>query len=429
MNALFNRPSVHQSVQTIAADPRLRRVFESPVPAVVLFPVSHAVAFSVIRALRDQSIPILAVDFKEQAAGLYSRNVTSLLLPNFYRSETEFVAGMMAIGRCFRERPVLFFVDDDDLILSLKTQEDFERYYRLPLSPWPIVESVMNKGRLYRICQERGYPIPDTWFASSLDDVDRQKNNLKFPCIIKPTYSTRFRQAFGVKARRFDDFPALRKFARRVIEAGIEFVIQEFIAGAADSLYTYAAYSNDEGRVIGGFTGRKLHQFPPDFGTCRLAESVNDPELERAGRELIGILRYRGISLIEYKRDPVGRFRLIEINPRPGDWPESLAQECGANIVWMAYRAATDRPVDPAIGRGVGVKWANLAEDFYYCVRGYRLLGYPTAHRGFFGWLKDIRGLHAEAFFSWRDPVPAWVRLKGMCREFAERERRLVRSL
>ena len=41
-------------------------------PPVVVFPSSHAVSMSVIRALQD-GVPILAVDFKPQAAGLYSR--------------------------------------------------------------------------------------------------------------------------------------------------------------------------------------------------------------------------------------------------------------------------------------------------------------------------------------------------------------------
>jgi hypothetical protein len=58
-------------------------------------------------------------------------------------------------------------------------------------------------------------------------------------------------------------------------------------------------------------------------------------------------------------------------------------------------------------------------------VRGYRLLGYPEAHRGWRGWWRDRRGLETDAFFAWHDPWPAWVRLKGMVRDFAARERRL----
>lgn len=404
-------------------DPRLRPVFESAVPAVVVFPVSHPVAFSVIRELPDNGIPILAVDFKSDAAGLYSSKVTPLLLPRLYDDEKLFAEGMLAIGAYFRTKPVLLLLDDEDLILSLKRAEEFERYYRLPLSPWSVVQSIVDKGRLYRTCQAAGFPIPRTWFAGSLRELDEQRATLTYPCILKPTYSTRFRQVFGVKAKRFNRYEDLRDYADRVFCEGIDFVVQEFIPGPAELLYTYGAYSDDEGNVIASFMGRKLHQYPPDFGTCRLGESVDDPELERVGKRLLKLLRYRGMSLTEYKRDPDGGFRLIELNPRPADWPERLSGVCGAKIVLTAYKETLGERVAPHRITRFGVRWANLPEDFYYCVRGYRLFGYPAEHRGLVGWLKELEGLEADAFFSWHDPLPAWIRFKGMVRDFAARER------
>ncbi|MBM3944632.1 MAG: hypothetical protein FJ317_03970 [SAR202 cluster bacterium] len=423
MALLYSRPAVHTSFDTIRDDPKLKKVFDSPVPAVVIFPVSHPVGLSVIRCMREQPAPIVAVDFKPRSAGLFSREVTSLLVPHLYRDAETFMEGMLAIGKCFRERPVLFMVDDEDVFLSLKHQREFERYYRLPLSPWDIVEPIVDKGHLYRTCQKAGFPIPTTWFVSSLEDLDRQRSEIEFPCIVKPTYSTAFRQKFGVKAKRFDSFEPLREFGKTVSEAKIDYVVQRFIEGPADELYTYAAYSDDNGEVVAGFMGRKLHQFPPDFGTCRLGESLDDPELERTGKWLLKILRYRGISLTEFKRDGDGTFRLMELNPRPGDWPEHLSYRCGANLVTAAYRACVGLPQQSRRITKFGRKWANLAEDMYYSVRGYKLFGYPEAHRGLIGWLGDVRGLTADAFFSWRDPVPAIVRFRGMWRDFARRER------
>jgi D-aspartate ligase len=407
----------------------VRAVLESDTPPIVVFPASHAVAMSVIRALQDQAIPILALDFKPQAAGLYSRFVVPVLLPELYRDQDRFEAWMLELGRHFRQRPVLFLVDDEDLFLSLRHQEQWEQVYRLPLSPWSIVGGIVDKGRMYRTLQERGWQgCPVTWFPDTPDALDQLRDTISFPCIIKPTYSTAFRQRFGVKARKFEAFAPLRAFADEVFAAKIPFVVQEFIPGGEDLLVTYAAYSNDEGEVIASSAGRKLHQFPPDFGTCRLAESIADPALDRIGREFLRILRYRGISLTEFKRTTDGGFKLIELNPRPGDWPERLAQVCGANLVLVAYRETLGERIVPHAITRFGRKWANLPEDFYYCVRGYRLLGWPEAHRGLFGWLRDIRGLASDAFFDWRDPLPAWVRFKGMCRDFAERERGLARQ-
>ena len=422
-------PVAFASIMDAAQHPAVARVLRSKVPAVVVFPSSHAVAMSIIRALEDEQIPILALDFKPQAAGLYSRFVVPMLLPDLYRDAATFESWLLDLGSRFDQRPVLFLVDDEDLFMSLRHQDRWETVYRLPLSPWSIVEGIVDKGLMYRRLQELKWSgCPATWFPGSLGDIDRLRSEISFPCIIKPTYSTAFRQRFGVKAKRFESFEPLRAFAAEVFAAGIEFVVQEFIPGGEELLVTYAAYSNDDGEVIASSTGRKLHQFPPDFGTCRLAESIADDGLDRIGREFLRILRYRGISLTEFKRTPQGSYKLIELNPRPGDWPERLAQVCGANLVLVAYRQTLGEPVVPHSITHFGRKWVNLPEDFYYCVRGYRLMGWPEAHRGWFGWLRDMRGVAADAFFSWRDPLPGLVRLKGMCREFWRRERAIARE-
>jgi D-aspartate ligase len=419
--------SAYANIAQAAADPRVQAVLDSKVPAVVVFPSSHAVSMSVIRALQDEGVPILAVDFKPQAAGLYSRFVVPLLVPDLYRDTELFEEQMLELGTRFATPPVLFLVDDEDLFLSLRHQDRWGKVYRLPLSQWPIVEGIVDKGRMYRRLQELGWAgCPATWFPESPEGLERLRGDIAFPCIIKPTYSTAFRQRFGVKAMRFESFNPLCTSASEVFEAGIPFVVQEFIPGGEDLLVTYAAYSNDDGQVIASSTGRKIHQFPPDFGTCRLAESIDDPGLDRIGREFLHILRYRGISLTEFKRTQDGSFKLIELNPRPGDWPERLAQVCGANLVLVAYKETLGERVTPHSISRFGRKWVNLPEDLYYCVRGYRLLGWPQSHRGLLGWLKDLRGLSSDAFFDWRDPIPAWIRLKGMCREFAKRERALA---
>lgn len=423
------RIPVFSSMSEAMRDRRVKAVLDSDIPPVVIFPSSHAVAMSVIRALQDESIPIMALDYKPQAAGLRSRFVAPTLVPGLYRDVASFESQMLELGAAFRQRPVLFLVDDEDLFLSLRHQERWEKVYRLPLSPWSIVGGIVDKGRMYEGLQDAGWSgCPTTWFPDSPAALAELRDQLTFPCIIKPTYSTAFRQRFGVKAKKFDAFEPLLAFGNEVCAAGIPFVVQEFIPGSEDLLVTYAAYSNDEGEVIAASTGRKIHQFPPDFGTCRLAESIQEPALDRIGREFLRILRYRGISLTEFKRTPDGGFKLIELNPRPGDWPERLAQVCGANLVLVAYKETLGQRVMPHSIDKFGRKWANLPEDFYYCVRGYRLLGWPEAHRGLFGWLSDIRGLASDAFFDWRDPLPAWVRFKGMCRDFLARERDLARD-
>ncbi len=332
---------------------------------------------------------------------------------------------MLTLGAKFKTKPVLFMVDDEDLFLSLKRETEFSNYYHLPLSGWSIVSEIVNKRHFYQNLQESGFPCPKTWFTNTLEELDAQREKISYPCIVKPAYSTRFRKVFGVKAKRFDDFSSLRAFVAKVHHEDIEYLIQEFIPGNVSKLYTFASFSDDKGHVLGSMTGRKVHQFPADFGTCRLGETVYLPELADMGRMLISLLGYQGIALAEFKRTESGEYKVIEINPRPGDWPERLAQLGGANLVVMAYQHCLNDPIDSFEVTSSGIKWIHFAEDFYYCVRGYRLLGFPDAHCGFWRWLYNLRGIRSDAFFSWRDPLPAWIRLIDMIRDFRERERNL----
>ncbi len=411
------------SLSELPLHPELRHIFGADTAPVVIYPVSHAVGLSVIRTLESENIPLLAVDHKPKAAGLRSNRVTPLLMPSLGNDVESFCHGMLAIGKCFKVKPVLFVVDDEELFATLKLKAEFADVFHLPLSDWSIVEPIVDKGIMYRRLQSVGYPIPASFFPQNIAELDAMHEQLPLPCIIKPTYSTEFRLRFGVKAKYFADFTSLRRFAQELYAIQMDFVIQEFIPGGAERLYTFGAFSDDSGQVLAAFTGRKLHQFPPDFGTCRLGESVRSPELEAVGSELLKILRYRGISLTEFKLDDQGKFRLIELNPRPGDWPERLAQLCGSNLVLAAYKYAIGQAIIPTRISRFGVKWVNTLEDFYYCVRGYRLFGYPEAHRGLLGWLWDLRRVESCAFFSWRDPLPGIVRTLGMIGEFAARER------
>lgn len=380
--------------------PSLHDAFHSSIPAAIVYPVSHAAGMSVIRALAGHC-PIVAVDHKPNAAGLRSRHVVPYLAPVMRQGGGGFAEWMPLFGERFRERPVLFLVDDDDVFMSLQeTDLRFTDYFHLPSSGWDIVEPMVDKEKLYVNAVGAGFNMPHRW--SSIDGVEQ------FPCLVKPTYSTAFRARFGVKAIPCEDRGNLTDAVRDVEAAGIPYMIQEYIPGPTDQLYTFAAYSGEGGYVYASFTGRKLHQWPEEFGTARLTESVYYPELEALGANLLRHWGYRGISLTEFKRDIEGQLRLIETNVRPGGWPERLAQSCGPNLVLAAYNDTIGWPVVRRNTLRIGMKWANLPEDFYHNVHGVR---------SFLRWLRVIRGLAVDAFWSWRDPMPFFVRLRGFVRQ------------
>jgi predicted ATP-grasp superfamily ATP-dependent carboligase len=341
---------------------------------------------SVIRALQGRDIPIVAVDPDPRSAGLHSRYVTPIV------ADFDDLPNLVAIGD--EPKPVLFCVDDEDVFASLQ-REDFRDTFRLPSSGWDVVRPMVDKGEMYWKARKAGFCVPG------------MEDHYGFPKVLKPTISHDFRQRFGVKAILCETWPQLDMWRERCDQWIIPYVVQEHIPGDETNLYTFAAYSTDGGDVVASFTGRKLHQWPRDFGTARLAESVCAPDVVDMGRALLKHWGYKGISLTEFKRGPDGKLRLIEVNTRPGGWPERLAQVCGANLVLVAYMDAIEDSVPfphvPVVdcinwqATGYGKRWANVMEDV---------------------WLfKRWPGRVTDAFFDWRDPMPFFTRLRGWLRQ------------
>ena len=65
---LRQRITCINKISDLDTEQRIQKIFDSKKPSVVIFPVSHAVGLSVIRALEDESIPIIALDNKLDSA-------------------------------------------------------------------------------------------------------------------------------------------------------------------------------------------------------------------------------------------------------------------------------------------------------------------------------------------------------------------------
>jgi predicted ATP-grasp superfamily ATP-dependent carboligase len=151
--------------------------------------------------------------------------------------------------------------------------------------------------------------------------------------------------------------------------------------------------------MVGTFSGRKLAQMPPRFGTCRVGEARWSDDAVNLARALLRTVGYDGIAQTEFKRDARdGTFRLMELNTRLWQW-HSLARRCGVDLVGMAYAAATGGTPVPATSgpRHDGRRWVPLVPSW----RAGRAAG-----EGRRTLLRQGVGRIEEPILSLRDPVP-----------------------
>ena len=303
------------------------------VPAAVLG-VGWVAGLAAIRSLGRAGIRVLAVDDRRSALGFRSRYAEPHVAPA--RRAPEYVAYLQTLGEA-----VAFPTHDDDLQTLARARDELPLI--CPFPGWEVLGKIQDKREQVAAARRVGIHVPraDDW---------------SFPVLVKPADPPAFRTRFGVKAFRAENDAELSAALERARE--FDPIVQEWIPGGDEALWSAGVYVTQQGEPLGLFTGRKLQQTPRAIGTARVAEARWRPELADAAVSLLRELRFHGVAQVEFKLDPRdAQFKLIEVNPRLWEW-HGLAAACGVDLPRIAYLDATGSPPPPATMRGDGKRWA-----------------------------------------------------------------------
>jgi D-aspartate ligase len=289
-----------------------------------------------VRSLGRAGIRVLAVDHRPSALGFRSRYAERFVSPDPFEDEHRFANFIRALGDV-----VVFPTHDDSLNAIARYADDLD--VRTPFPAWNVLERVQSKLVQLETAQAAGIDIP-------------QLDPGTFPVIVKPDRSVEFKRRYKRQAFRCETQAELDEALAKTDEFGP--IVQDFIPGGDDTLYTVGSYVARNGEPLGIFSGRKLRQTPRGIGTCRVGEAVWEQEAVDAALRLLRAFDFHGLSQVEFKRDPRdGRFRLMEINPRLWQW-HGLAAACGVDLPRIAYADLVGEPPPAAHMNGNGKRWA-----------------------------------------------------------------------
>ncbi|HRC07989.1 MAG TPA: hypothetical protein PLV41_07230, partial [Miltoncostaeales bacterium] len=192
--------------------------------------------------------------------------------------------------------------------------------------------------------------------------------------------------------------------------------VQEVIPGGDDCYWTLGSYRSADMTVRASFTGRKLLQWPPGFGTARAAEAHWDPDFAARCHALLDELKFHGISQVEVKRDPRdGKDYLIEVNPRSWMW-NSLATHVGVNLTLACYLDAIDDPRTWTPGHRSNVRWVNGFKHVTASILEIRRRNLSAKT-----FLSTVRPPLIDGVFDIHDPKPAFAQYGKLVRRFRKR--------
>jgi D-aspartate ligase len=372
------------------------------IPAVVLD--LSATGIGIVRSLKKKGIDVYAFDIKGKYEIGKTRHATCGICPNPVSEEMKLFRFLITLGRKFGQKPVLYAGSDDFVRFISKHRIILLRYYQFLLPSQPLVEAVLDKRLTYELAVKHNVPCPKTFAIHDERQLEQIINEVTFPVILKPVFSSSFRKRIShrlyKKAIMVEEASQLREKYLLYRPFG-ELMLQEIIPGDETCIYSVKTFFDDKMNLIGIYMNQKIHQFPPDFGSSAMVLSIRDEEVIQKAVSFLTQLRFKGLAITEFKRDQRdGELKFIEINSRIG-LTQRLSIACGVDLAYLYYLSLTGQNPSPVTSQQEGVKWVYLVRDFISFLQK-RRNGEMTIAK----WIKGLSGKKVEALFSWDDPLP-----------------------
>jgi D-aspartate ligase len=328
----------------------------SALPPAVVCEVGWVNGLGAIRALGRAGIRTIALDHRPWALGFRSRYTLPLVAPDPLPDQDGFISFLLELAEELGRPAPIFPTHDEHLNALAQRRNELGESYLCPFPDWNVLEPLQSKRHQLAVASRLGMATPATVHPRSLDEALAATAEIGYPVFVKPSENIVFkrthkRQAFVCRSR-----PELEH--AYALTADYEPMVQEFIPGGDEWLWSLGTYISAAGEPLAVFSGRKLRQTAENMGSARVGEAVWDDEVVDSGLTLLRELGFHGIAQVEWKRDPRdGRLKLIEVNPRLWQW-HGLTGACGADVTMTAYRDLIGESVPPARTDSSGKRWA-----------------------------------------------------------------------
>ncbi|HEU5209566.1 MAG TPA: hypothetical protein VFU06_09155 [Longimicrobiales bacterium] len=395
----------------------MRRIEASGRPAAVVLG-TNVTGLTIARALSSEGVSVIGINDPRHALTNASNAFHFVPFERFY--DEALVDLLEEIATLLPQRPVLFAARDELVTLVSENGHRLHASYAFEMPAPEDVRVLMNKNLFTGVARERGWPVPETWYCESAQDVERVARDAPFPVILKPRLKNReTRRNSPRKAFICDSATVLRDKYRLLSQWEPEVIIQQWIAGTdADIRFSFHYFDSDMNELE-HFEGRKIRQYPPQCGSTSCAIGAEHEEVTALSREILRTMRSIGFCSVEYKREPqTGTYYIMEPTVGRVNLQVGVAVANNVNLIAHAYCHLTGRRYEQRGARSHHVKWVLLPQD----IRSARYY----IHRGELNWngyLRSISGSRVVMPFSASDLPLARALISGVPRGLLKRLR------
>jgi predicted ATP-grasp superfamily ATP-dependent carboligase len=297
----------------------------------------------------------------------------------------------------------------------------------IPFPDLQTFSALTDKHALLEEASRIGIAVPTQIILSHAGEIESTDiDALQYPIVLKPARSVGGSAGQRVKlgVAYAADSGELRRRIRSLPSAAFPLLLQQRVVGPGTGIFLLVW----DGRVLAQFAHRRLCEKPPTGGVSVYCESIAaDEALAESSRQLLDRFGWRGVAMVEYKRDArTGRPYLMEVNGR--FWGSlQLAIDAGVDFPRLLAACALGEPVGTQLPYRIGVRsrwwWGQVDHLVGRVTRRVRKASLPPGTLSFACVLRDLllgpfrRGDYEEVLW-WNDPRPflsetvRWIALR-----------------
>ncbi len=290
--------------------------------------------YSIIRELYAKGLRDIVLFDTEKNLAAYSNK-----LVKFVRIEPSVDSLYQALEALQREyeRIVVYPTSEKHLEQLNVLYDKIQPYCFLPFNNHNLLHYIDKKNQ-YLHCEQCGIPYPKSVYIQEAQHLE-QLRQLPYPMIVKPTKEDPLQPGVfrNLVLHSSADYERQEHKLRAYLARGVTFIASEIIPGDSSNIYVYVGYRDKQGSILNEWTGKKLSQYPNQFGVFSSAANQAPQVVLEQGRKLVETMNLFGIYEAEFKYDPrEGTYKAIETNLRATMW-NRVGHLSGVDIMYTQY--------------------------------------------------------------------------------------------
>lgn len=329
-------------------------------------------ALAIVRGLGRKGIKVYGIGLSSSEVSFRSRYCTKLFAIDPRHNPGLLCERLVKFAeRDPTKKKVLYPSGDECVAFISEYDAILKKYYLYSNLSWKTAKAFLSKKAFYQLCLDSQVPTPRTVFPKSFDEALAFQNSVSYPCFLKPIYYHLWAEEFGLrKGFVCKDKVEYARNLQKVKHVIGNIMIQEIVEGPEDRLRMFIAYMDRQGNAHGIFTGRKIRQFPPGFGTGTAFLSSPEPDIMEPSIRLLKRAQYQGMVEVEYKWcQTEQQYKVIEANIRPCRLG-GLVEASRVDTLYQSFLDLTGHKLKGSRSQTYGIKWLFPARDILAIVGG-----------------------------------------------------------